>query len=500
MAPFVRTVTTKSGSRAVQIVYSRRGTKRDLVHVGSARTDAEYELLLQSAQQQMAAGQQEFNLGESTPSQLVVPITHTRMGVLWDILTHAYMQLKFHEVTDVEDRDVFRNLVLARILEPSSKLDSIRVLAEAGIASMSYATLKRRLPSYATDEFREGLSAACVDHAGIGPSSLVLYDVTTLYFETDESDELRVPGFSKERRLEPQITLGLLTDGQGFPLAAHMFEGNKAETHTMLPVIRSFMQTHDLTDITVVADAGMVSEANKQALDDAGLSYILGARVSQVPAVITQWRDAHPGEEIPDKHVFSQSRPAGVAGARREQMFHYRYRADYARRTIKGLEEQLVKARKVVSGEASVKKNRYVKLTDAVKSVNEELAARKRELAGIKGYVTNLTELPASEVVAAYHRLWEVEKSFRMSKHDLQARPIFHRTEESIQAHLTVVLAALAVSRWVEARSGWSIRRVVKTFRRYKQIELSVNGQLVIAADPVEGENGAVVAELMREW
>ncbi|MHA3722486.1 hypothetical protein ACXR2T_01265 [Leucobacter sp. HY1910] len=113
--------------------------------------------------------------------------------------------------------------------------------------------------------------------------------------------------------------------------------------------------------------------------------------------------------------------------------------------------------------------------------------------------MTNLTELPAGEVVAAYHRPWQVEKSFRMSKHDLQARPIFHRTEESIQAHLSVVLAALAVSRWVEARSGWSIRRVVKTFRRYKRIELSVNGQLVVASDPVESDDAAVVAALMRE-
>lgn len=146
-----------------------------------------------------------------------------------------------------------------------------------------------------------------------------------------------------------------------------------------------------------------------------------------------------------------------------------------------------------------MKKNRYVKLTDATKSVNEKLAARKRDLAGIKGYVTNLTELQAGEVVAAYHRLWQVEKSFRMSNHDLQARPIFHRTEESIRARLSVVLAALAVSRWVEAGSGWSIRRVVKTFRRYKRIELSVNGQLVVAADPVEGDDAAVVATLMRE-
>ena len=98
---------------------------------------------------------------------------------------------------------------------------------------------------------------------GWGRPSLVLYDVTTLYFETDAGDGFREPGFSKERRLEPQITLGLLTDAAGFPLTVEAFEGNKAETATMLPVINAFKTAHQLTDVTVVADAGMISEANQ---------------------------------------------------------------------------------------------------------------------------------------------------------------------------------------------------------------------------------------------
>ena len=112
--------------------------------------------------------------------------------------------------------------------------------------------------------FRAALSAACAGHAGLGPASLVLYDVTTLYFETDAGDGFREPGFSKERRLEPQITVGLLTDATGFPLAVEAFKGNKAETDTMLPVINAFKTAHQLTDVTVVADAGMISEANQK--------------------------------------------------------------------------------------------------------------------------------------------------------------------------------------------------------------------------------------------
>ena len=98
----------------------------------------------------------------------------------------------------------------------------------------------------------------------MGPASLALYDVSTLYFETDEGDGFREPGFSKERRLEPQITIGLLTDGAGFPLAVEAFEGNRAETATMLPTIRAFMTAHRLTDVTIVADAGMVSASNQR--------------------------------------------------------------------------------------------------------------------------------------------------------------------------------------------------------------------------------------------
>jgi transposase len=108
---------------------------------------------------------------------------------------------------------------------------------------------------------------ACAAHAKLGPASLVLYDVSTLYFETDAGDGFREPGFSKERRLEPQITIGLLTDESGFPLMVEAFEGNRAETTTMLPTIISFMAAHKLADVTIVADAGMISDANKKAIE-----------------------------------------------------------------------------------------------------------------------------------------------------------------------------------------------------------------------------------------
>ena len=117
-----------------------------------------------------------------------------------DALASAYDVLGFGRAAGRDE--VFAQLVQARIIEPASKLDSLRVLEEAGTAGQSSASLKRRLPVYAKDAWRQKISAACAAHAGLGPASLVLYDVSTLYFETDEGDGFRESGFSKERRLE----------------------------------------------------------------------------------------------------------------------------------------------------------------------------------------------------------------------------------------------------------------------------------------------------------
>jgi transposase len=140
----------------------------------------------------------------------------------------------------------------------------------------------------------------------LGPATLILYDVTALYFETDEGDGFREPGFSKERRLEPQITVGLLTDTSGFPLMVNAFEGNKAETTTMIPAVQAFQKAHGITDVTVVADAGMVSAGNQQKLEDAGLWFVLGAKVPDVPFKVKMWRQVHPGEQPAGGQVFTQ--------------------------------------------------------------------------------------------------------------------------------------------------------------------------------------------------
>lgn len=486
--PHVRTVKTASGARAVQIVYSRRRGSRQIEHIGSAHDDVELELLKTVARQRIAAGQEELDLGLAAPPEAggPLPITASRMGHLWDALSQVYEVLGFGTAADGDE--VFRCLVLARIIEPTSKLDSLRVLTEAGIEPPSYATVKRRLPAYAAQAWRERLAALCAHHVGLGSATLLLYDVTTLYFETDTGDGFREPGFSKERRLEPQITVGLLTDAAGFPLMVNAFEGNTAETTTMLPVIKAFMVAHRLSDVVIVADAGMISEKNMKEIEAAGLSFILGMKIPDVPYVVADWRTAHPDAEIPDGQVFVQPWPAGPSDKRRDQVRYYQYKHDRARRTLKGIDEQVRKAEQAVAGKTAVKRNRFVKLTDATKSVNCELEAKARALAGIKGYVTNIADPTPEFVIGAYQRLFQIEKSFRMAKSDLAARPIFHRTKDSIEAHLTIVFTALAISRWIETTTGWSTRKFVKTIRRYRTIQIQAGDHTITAADPLPAD------------
>lgn len=497
---YVRTVRTASGATVVQIVYGKRRGARRMEHVGSAHDERELEALKAAAAQRLAGGQQELelDLGDEAdvvpviaesgqqPAGRALPIVASRMGHLWDGLCRAYELLGFDHAASGDE--VFRDLVLARIIEPTSKLDSLRVLGEVGVTPPAYRTLTRRLGGYATPEWRRKFAAACAASAGLGPASLVLYDVSTLYFETDAGDGFREPGFSKERRIDPQITIGLLTDATGFPLMVEAFEGNRAETTTMLPTITAFMAAHQLRDVTIVADAGMVSDGNRRAIEAAGLSFILGARTTDIPYVITEWRRDNPGHAPPDGLILTQPWPAGPTDRRRDQMIFYQYTGDRARRTLHGIDEQIAKAEKAVAGKVPVKRNRFIRLVGADKSVNRDLEAKARALAGWKGYITNLPQPSAEFVIGAYHRLFQIERSFRMSKHDLAARPIYHHTRASIEAHMTVVFAALAVSRLVEERTGWSIRRFVRTARRYRTVTIRAGQQLLTAEDPLPAD------------
>ncbi|BEH02291.1 hypothetical protein brsh051_15720 [Brooklawnia propionicigenes] len=295
--------------------------------------------------------------------------------------------------------------------------------------------------------------------------------------------------------MEPQITVGLLTDATGAPLMIEAFEGNRAETKTMIPLIRGFVEAHGIADVVVVADAGMMSEQNLKDIEDAGWSFIVGGKIPEIPYAISQWRKQHPDAEPPDQLVLSQKQVMGVKADTRHRSVYFQYRADRARRTLHGVDQQLTKAANAVAGKTPVKRNRFITLSGARPSINRELEAKVKALAGWKSYVTNLDK-PAEFVIGAYHQLWHVEHAFRMSKSDLKARPVYHHKKESIDAHLAVVFAALAVSHHIEQATGWTIKRFVRTFRQYRDVTLTLAGQTITASQPIPADEADILAKI----
>lgn len=515
---YVRKVRTASGAVAVQVARKDRGQVVIVAHVGSAHTDAELGVLLDQARQIVTGEQEALDIDvpvrparvEDVPdwrtSTLIpappvpqdMPVSSGRTAatssrLLYDLLGAVYDWLGFGAVND----PVFRDLVIARIVEPTSKLDSLRVLADLGAELVSYKTIDRHVRKIHAGPHRDGIAEKCFAYAAdCGGLSLLLYDVTTLYFEAESEDDLRKVGYSKERRVDPQIVVGLLVDRTGFPLEIGCYEGNTAETTTIVPIITSFIDRHQLqcTPMVLAADAGMLSGANLKALDELGLSFIVGSRVTKAPGDLQShfhWNgdvftDGQLIDTVTPRHGNTKVNntalraepvwdPEAHSGAWRAI---WSYSAKRARRDQKTLAAQEARARAIVDGSKKVKSARFVKVRGDDRAVDEASLARAQSLVGLKGYVCNVpvAVMPAAEVIAKYHDLWHVEKSFRMSKTDLDARPMFNRVRDAIEAHLTIVFAALAVSHAIQSRTGLSIAKVIKQLRPLRSATITING------------------------
>jgi hypothetical protein len=502
---FIRKSAGRSGATKVQIAERRGGRNHILEHVGTARSEAELAVLLAEARRRLRPGQDAFDLKVAGMQDEGRPgvITGKRSAVLWRALATVYDRLGFNALDD----EAFKQLVLARIVEPTSKADSVRVLDELGIAHASLRTMFRSLQRAAVRDYRAQIATACFTRAATsGDVSLCLYDVTTLYFEAEQEDELRKVGYSKERRVDPQVVVGLLVDRGGFPLEIGCWEGNKAETATIVPIIRQFQARHGLADMVVVADAGMLSASNLKELDEAALRFIVGSRVTKAPADLASHFRWH-GDAFADGQVIDTITPRVATTAARDDndvnkraepvwdpAMHTRswravwaYSRKRAVRDGKTLTLQENRAKAVIAGEKAARTPRFITTRNGTQSLDEASLARARRLVGLKGYVTNIPAavMPAGEVIASYHDLWQVEASFRMSKTDLRARPMFHHTREAIEAHLTIVFAALAVARHLQDATGTSIKKIVQTLRPLQEISVRIAGHEHLAEDPL---------------
>lgn len=513
MSPYLRKVKTASGATAVQIAEKVGGKQRILGHVGSAHSEVELAILMAEGNRRLRPGQLELDLDPPGHAATTAKARGLSSQILWGVLEDAYSFLGFDVVGD----EAFKQLVLARLIEPTSKLDTIRVLDEIGVAAPHISTIKRCLKRVQERDYRAVVSQACFEHVhtrGGGDVSLILYDVTTLYFEAEDEDNFKKQGYSKERRIDPQIVVGLLVDRTGFPLEIQCFEGDKGETLTLIPVIKAFKKKHGIEDMVVVADAGMLSNENLKQLEAQQLRFIVGSRMTKAPHDLakhfhwngTLFTDGQIIDTVTAKwghgdkdRIATRAEPVWD---REEHPAHWRavwhYSASRARRDERNLNKQEARAREIATGQRAAKKARFLASQGGRYVVNETTLQRARDLAGLKGYVTNIPArvMPAHEVISAYHDLWHVEQSFRMSKSDLAARPIFHHTREAIEAHLTIVFAALAVARDVQNRSGISLKKLLTTLRPLRHVTIAIGATEATIPPEIPAETQAILKAL----
>lgn len=218
-----------------------------------------------------------------------------------------------------------------------------------------------------------------------------------------------------------------------------------------------------------MADAAMLSASNLAALTEAGYTYIVGSRLGKVPYDIAEFQK---NGELSDQQIVVSHQ----AGYR----IIYQYRAKRASMDLRNIDKQIAKAKKVLDGQMPAHRTRFLSMKAKSKELDQQQIEKAKALAGIKGYVTNL-DIPDKDVIAYYHQLFQIEATFRMAKSDLKARPLFHQNRDAVEAHLTIVLAALAISKNIEYKTKISIKQFVNLLRPVRSGIILINGKEMLA-------------------
>lgn len=479
--PSLRTTKTASGATAVQAVrYENRKTVV-LKHFGSARTPAELTALMKDCEIWLGEYTNQSSLFDEGKADRVLHLgvnrcLGMRYNCVYTILCKIAQRIGFGVLGD----NFLIDLVVMRIVEPSSKLRTIELLNRYFGISYSPRTLYRTLPKFSL--YQQEVEAVSISFAKKklkSDLSFVLYDVTTLYFESFDADDLRKPGFSKDNKsLQPQIVLGLLVNTEGFPLRYEIFSGNTFEGKTMMPVLRKFRDEKGTELFSVVADAAMMALENLEELRKEKLTYIVGARVANLSSrmidIIT--------EQLKEHHDGDCVRISTSHGDLIASFSLTRYRKDK-----KDMEHQIEKAKKLIALKESGKRIKFVKKSGGSYAMNDFLVEKTTRLLGIKGYYTNIpkNKMDDADIIAQYKNLWRVEQSFRMSKTDLVARPMYLHKEDSIKAHLVICFMALAIGKYLELKSGFSLRRVIDLLKQIQDariINMQTKEEIIIRA------------------
>lgn len=476
---FIRKKKNSSGSISVQVLQKQQGKNILLHSLGSSFDDTEISKLILRAKvwiNNQSGAELDFDNTELLFSKFMDNILSIKPVGTNIILGSIFEEIGFNAIED----DLFRKLVLGRINYPVSKLKLVEHLARYEQYYIDEDTIYRYLDKIAK-QYKRQIQQISYNHTvsilGHSPK-IVFYDVTTLYFEIEQEDELRKTGFSKDgKHQHPQIVLGLLVSKGGYPLGYEIFEGNKYEGYTMLPILNYFKRVYKLEKIIVIADSGLMSKKNLDNLKANKYTYIIGARIKNENDKLKQEILSLPLKNNEYKEIIKgQDRLIiGYSDARARKDAHNRQRG------IAKLEKEIKSGKLTKDNITNKGYKKFLDVTiegNATIEINKQKIEEDKKWDGLKGYATN-TALSIEEVVNNYKELWIIEKAFRINKHDIKIRPIYHRLPKRIEAHICICFAAYKIIKELERQledKGYNItaNRILEIAQSLNEIEVKI--------------------------
>lgn len=480
---FLRKLRSKNGKTYLQVVDKSSGKYKVVKSFGGTDSEEKLNQLIRRAKKwiDLQSGTKEIDFSNSDLliEKFVDSINQMRHVGFDHLLGRIFDDIGFNKI----DNELFKQLVICRIAYPKSKLKTTQYLFRYKQIDWSEDQVYRYLDKLYTSQ-KELVQQISYQHTLKTLNyeiSVVFYDVTTLYFEIDQEDDLRKTGFSKEgKHQNPQIVLGLLVSRNGYPLAYEIFEGNKFEGHTMLPVLEAFKKKYNLDQLVIIADSGLLSKSNIEELQQKGYEFILGARIKNESQAIRKM--------ILKLHLENGQSAAIKKGDLKLIVSYSDQRAKKDRynreRGLRRLEKQIRTGRLTKSSINNRGYNKFLKLEGEITiTIDTEKLAQDANWDGLKGYITN-TRLNKDQVIENYKHLWHIERAFRIAKSDLKIRPVYHRLQRRIEAHICISFVAYKVYKELERQ----LQEMKADISPLSAIEIAENIFEIEAKLPVSGK------------
>jgi transposase len=428
-----------------------------------------------------------------------------------DIYGTLFDELKLDSIFDKKENkttiDTFKNIVLARIAQPDSKSATVEILANNFGVKIDLSKIYRmmdRLDDEAIDKLNR-LSYNTTKKLFNDKIDVIYFDATTVYFESFTEDEgedaIRKNGYSKDLKFnQPQVVLALMVTKEGLPIGYEAFAGDTFDGHTLIPSLKILRDKYDIDKVVYVADSGMFNNNNLkelEKLEEHEFNYIVGARIKNLSKDIKEKiMDMSNYKELNDEikvanFILDNGRKLVVTHSIK------RDKKDYNDR-IKGIEKlrkKLLKDKSVKSNLSNQGYKKYLQLEDTNQSKNrtnskcdltitldEDKIKADAVWDGLKGLIVNETStLSNEEILTQYNNLWQVEESFRITKHDLKIRPVYHWKPRRVRAHLAISYAAFMLARYLEHRVKVQYKKLSPN--RIKNLLLGVQTSLLVSQE-----------------